>query len=172
SDPQLKGPAQRAVDYIANAQRDAGGWDYGPKGAGFDTSVGGWQLMALKSGQMAGLHVSADAFSKANRWLDSASSPDGGSYAYRSSASSGTPGRMTAVGLLCRQYLRWGPRHPGLIKGVENLRKLPPDKALKDLYYYYYATQVMHHMAGTAWEFWNEGKNEKGEKNAIGMRDL
>jgi len=171
SDPQLKGPAQRAVDYVANAQRDAGGWDYGPKGAGFDTSVGGWQLMALKSAQMSGLNVSKESMSKANRWLDSASSPDGGSYAYRSAAGSGSGGRMTAVGLLCRQYLGWGPRNPGLLKGVQNLRGGPPSQANKDLYYYYYATQVMHHIGGDAWDFWNEGKVDKGAK-LIGMRDL
>ncbi len=169
-DVRLKGPAQRALDYIASAQRDAGGWDYGPKGAGFDTSVGGWQLMAIKSGQMAGLNVNRETLSKANRWLDAASSPDGGGYAYRT----GQPpsSRMTAVGLLCREYMGWGPRSPGLARGVQNLLKQPPSPANRDIYYYYYATQVLHHLGGDAWAFWNEGRSPKGDKAGMGVRDL
>src|SRR6185369_9274002 len=41
SDPRLKSSAQRAVNFIAAAQNGKGGWDYSPKGAGNDTSVGG-----------------------------------------------------------------------------------------------------------------------------------
>ncbi len=55
SDPVLKRSAQLALNFIVSAQDPAGGgWRYAPKQAG-DTSVTGWQLMALKSGQMAGL---------------------------------------------------------------------------------------------------------------------
>ncbi len=51
--------AQRALAFIESAQNPtSGGWHYGPRAitAG-DTSVVGWQMMALKSGQMAGLKV-------------------------------------------------------------------------------------------------------------------
>src|SRR5262249_54557597 len=56
--------------------------------------------------------------------------------------------------LLCRQYLGWGPRNPGLAKGVDRLKQLPP-KAANTMYYNYYATQVMHHIGGDHWAFWN-----------------
>src|SRR5262249_9130141 len=57
ADPQLKGPAQAALNFIAHAQDpNGGGWRYHPREPG-DTSVVGWQVMALKSGQMAGLNV-------------------------------------------------------------------------------------------------------------------
>jgi hypothetical protein len=168
SDPQLKGPAQKALDYIAHAQREAGGWDYGPKGQQWDTSVGGWQLMALKSGQMAGLNVSKETLDRCKRWLDAAAgAPDGSAYGYRSAGN--TPA-MSAVGVLCRQYLGWGPRNLGIVKGVENLNKTPPG-ATSHMYYYYYATQVMHHAGGEAWRAWNEGTDAQGKKLHPGMRD-
>jgi len=151
SDPRIKSSAQRGVNFIAAAQNGKGGWDYGPRGAGNDTSVGGWQLMALKSGQMSGLDVPSRTLQGASRWLDACASPDGGGYGYRGPGETPT---MSAVGLLCREYLGWGPRNPGLAKGVERLKQLPPEGS-PTMYYSYYATQVMHHMGGEAWAFWN-----------------
>jgi prenyltransferase beta subunit len=149
SDPELRRPAQRALNYIVAAQTPEGGWRYEPRGqTGFDTSVGGWQVMALKSGQLAGLDVPSSAFAAASRWLNAAQSPDGGGYGY---VSEGETETMTAVGLLCRQYLGWGPRQPGLIAGVRRLRSPMPN----NMYYNYYATQVLHHFGGDAWQLWN-----------------
>ena len=31
----------------------------------------------------------------------------------------------------------------------------PPDKGGRNVYYWYYATQVMHNMAGPEWDTWN-----------------
>src|SRR5205823_4456771 len=72
SDPVLRGSAQRAIDFIRAAQSDNGGWRYQPREGG-DTSVVGWQVMALKSGQMAGLIVDDSrnpTLARASRWLD------------------------------------------------------------------------------------------------------
>src|SRR5262249_25209869 len=78
----LKASAQMALDYIERAQHDGGGWRYAPKQAG-DTSVTGWQLMALKSGQMAGLSVKKQTFTKVTKYLDSVeTSSKSGSYGY------------------------------------------------------------------------------------------
>jgi hypothetical protein len=152
TDPNLRRPAQLALNYIASAQTPEGGWRYEPRGqTGFDTSVGGWQLMALKSGQLAGLDVPSSVMAAATRWLDAAQSSDGGSYGYTGPASDSASPTLSAVGLLCRQYLGWGPRYPGLIAGVRRLDQ--PDKG--NIYYNYYATQVMHHMGGVSWERWN-----------------
>jgi hypothetical protein len=154
SDPVLQKCAQRAVNFIVAAQSDNGGWRYTPRSGG-DTSQVGWQVMALKSAQMAGLDVPSKTLAGATRWLDSCSSPDSGSYGYiappRADERAST---MTAVGLLCRQYLGWGPRNPSLQAGVHRLKGLPP-ASINSIYYNYYATQVMHHMGGEAWDFWN-----------------
>lgn len=159
-DPRLKGPAQRAINYIRAAQSESGGWRYEARQGG-DTSVVGWQVMALKSGQMAGFEVDDvknPTLGKATKWLNSCQTVDGGGYGYTGPQEGPS---MTAVGLLCRQYLGWGPRNPGLVAGVERLKKIPPSNDTKNMYYYYYATQVMHHMGGEAWEFWNPKMRDK-----------
>ena len=175
SDPRIKLSAQRALNFIVFAQDNAGGgWRYGPKPAdGGDTSVTGWQLMALKSGQMAGLSVPKNTLKLADRFLDAVESTPkgapagdkGGNFGYR-------PGQpptitMTSVGLLCRQYSGIGPKNPALQSGVKKLREQPPGKN-DNIYYLYYATQVMHHMQGDSWRFWNLGPKGDGKG---GIRD-
>ena len=79
---------------IARAQHNEGGWRYRPGDAG-DTSVVGWQVMALKSAQMAGLNVPQSTLDKARRYLASARrGKDKAEYGYQKS-SGGTPA-MTA----------------------------------------------------------------------------
>jgi hypothetical protein len=163
SDPVLKVAAQKAVDYLVSAQDPAGGgWRYTPRTAG-DTSVTGWALMALKSGQMAGLSVPAATLRKVERFLDSVEAQSKGGYQYLSG--NGETPVMTAVGLLCREYLGVQPTNSDLLAGVNKLKKSPPG-ATGNLYYEYYATQVMHHMGGDSWTFWNLGPNGKN-----GIRD-
>jgi hypothetical protein len=155
-DPWLKRSAQLAVNYIVWAQHPAGGWRYGPKQRG-DTSVVGWQVMALKSAQMAGLSVPTKTMKKAQEYLDSCMGDDYG-YGYFGKGSTKT---MTAVGLLCRQYIqRWGPSTPSLYKGVNNILKKNMPVTGKDMYYLYYATQVMHHFGGQSWKEWNDRMRE------------
>jgi hypothetical protein len=153
ADPRLKAPTQSAINFIRAAQSDNGGWRYEPRQGG-DTSVVGWQLMALKSGQMAGLEVD-DArnptFARATRWLNSCMSSDGG-YGYQGPDKTPT---MTAVGLLCRLYLGTGPRNTGIRSGVQYLKLQAPPGSISSIYYYYYASQVMHHVGGSVWEEWN-----------------
>lgn len=153
-DQRLRQPAQKALDFIVKAQHPAGGWRYSPGEPG-DTSVFGWQVMALRSGRMAYLTVPEQAFQLAAKYLNRAKTDRyGGLYGYMP-GSHHTP-TMTAEGLLCRQYLGWPKSHPGLQAGVRYLQKsyLPREDA-PDIYYWYYATQVMHHMGGRPWETWN-----------------
>ena len=162
ADPTLKKHAQAAINYIIAAQDPAsGGWRYSPR-AGGDTSVVGWQVMALKSAQMSGLNVPKSTLDGAEKWLNSCETTDGGGYGY---VGPGDAPTMTAVGLLCRQYLGTPRRNPGLLNGVDKLKKNAPP-AWGNTYYTYYATQVMHHMQGSHWDFWNGTDGKKG------MRDI
>jgi len=165
-DPALRKSAQMAVNYILYAQHDGGGWRYAPKQAG-DLSVVGWQVMALKSAKMAGLTVPEVAFTKAIKYVDSVNDKNSEGYGYVGPGASPT---MSAVGLLCRQYLQsWGSQNVRMIKGVETvLQRTPPPVATggnppaqpRNMYYYYYATQVMHHFGGEAWTKWNDKMRE------------
>jgi hypothetical protein len=170
SDPKLKMSAQRALNFIASAQDPAGGgWRYSPKQAG-DMSVTGWQLMALKSGQMAGLSVNRNILRLSERFLDSCETSNKGGYAYVPDNGQGESITMTAVGLLCRQYSGVNQRNPGLLSGVQRLKANHPakDGVSNNIYYLYYATQVMHHMQGESWSFWNLGADGSGKG---GIRD-
>ncbi len=176
SDPRIKMSAQRALNFIGSAQDSAGGgWRYRPRQAG-DTSVTGWELMALKSGQMAGLNVPKNTLKLAERFLDSVEAAEkGSSAAERGGTFAYLPGQsptltMTSVGLLCCQYSGVGPKNPALQNGVKKLHDHPPGKN-ENIYYLYYATQVMHHMQGESWRYWNEGREVDGKLVHKGIRE-
>jgi hypothetical protein len=155
-DEWLREPAQRSIDFIVDAQHSGGGWRYQPRERG-DTSVVGWQLMALRSAQMAYLNVPTDVLERAMKYLDDAQTDSlGGRYAYM--PGNGANLVMTAEALLCRQYAGWQQDHPGLVDGVEHLLEHVPRGGPREkinMYYVYYATQVMHHMGGRSWDDWN-----------------
>ena len=64
---------------------------------------------------------------------------------------------MTAEALLCRMYLGWRKDDPRLKSGVKWLiQNHLPSSRKKNVYYWYYGTQVMHHFGGQPWEIWND----------------
>jgi hypothetical protein len=154
-DMELKEAAQGALDYLSYVQdNNTGGWRYNPGEPG-DTTVTGWMLMALKSGQMAGLSTRSPTIFAAERFLNSVQNPDGSQYGYRSRKPRPT---TTAVALLCRMYTGWQRDNPALVKGVAHLDAWGPSK--DTLYYDYYATQVLFHWAGPEWDTWNRKMRE------------
>lgn len=158
-------PARRALAYAVAAQGPNGGWRYEPGHAG-DMSVTGWFMMAMKSGEMAGLSVPNESVAGIGAFLDSVAVSDGIRYGYRVDV----PGRpaspvtaaISAEGLLCRQYLGWRRDDPRLIAGIEMLIGPQPIdwENDKDVYAWYYVTQVAHHLGGDAWRRWNDRMKE------------
>lgn len=154
-DKRLRAPAQAAVLYIAAAQNpNDGGWRYTPGMAG-DTSVLGWNMMALRSARLAGLNVSKRTLRGCQLYLDLASAdPRKMTYSYM-------PGRrptpvMTAEALLCRQYLGWPRNYRPLQKAASLVAQDLERSANRNIYYWYYATQMLHNLKGKPWERWNE----------------
>ena len=149
-DKALRDLAQQAVHFIVYAQDvRGGGWRYSPGQPG-DTTVTGWQLMALKSAQMAGLEVPSPTIALVERFLDSVQTEEGACYGYRTT----DPGRATtAVGLLCRMYTGWSRYHPVLGRGIAYLHQWGPSD--DNMYFNYYATQVMIQSDGPHWPAWN-----------------
>ena len=168
-DPDLREPARNAIEFIIASQHPTqGGWRYRPR-TETDTSVSGWQLMALKSAQMAGLEVPEEVLEKVGHWLDGAGVRDGSRYVYNPNAPDSRDKRegrqpnraMTAEGLLMRMYLGWDHRTAGMEVGAEYLKANLPqvgtrERPLRDSYYWYYATQVMFQMQGEHWRAWND----------------
>ena len=169
-DVSLKDAAQRGLDFIARTQhRQRGGWRYNAQ-VSSDTSVTGWMMMALKSGELAGLETRTRTYQGISFWLSLAQSDESGDrYRYNPFAPD-TPtqrhGRietptMTAVAGLMRMYTGWTRSTPELRSIADYLLQFPPTQGdnaspKRDTYYWYYATQVMFHMGGDHWKLWNE----------------
>ncbi len=158
-DPDLKVAAQAAINFIVYAQDPSGGgWYYSPR-AGGDTSVVGWQLMALKSAAMSGLNVPTICLKKADQYLNSVSNDKGSSFGYRKSGDRPVASAMTACGMLCKMYMGLPKDNEGLKIVAEAFVKKGPDKS--DIYYNYYATQVMKQVSGDLWKQWDDKMKKK-----------
>jgi hypothetical protein len=156
----VRAAAQSALNFIMESQDpQGGGWRYGPREPG-DTSVTGWQIMALKSGQMAYLTVRPTVFEKAKAFLQSATfEGHNGRFTYmpklQLEKSEDYERATTAIGLLCLQYMGAPRTDPAMVEGTSFLMQNPPGSGLRSIYYLYYATQVMHNQPGPDWDAWN-----------------
>ncbi len=154
-DKRLEAPLRRAIGYTLAAQHPTtGGWRYNPRETG-DTSQLGWQLMALKSADLAGLPMPQSTRDGAIRFLKSvASGPNGGLASYRPGE---TPSRtMTAEALVCRQFLGMARDNPSADEAGDALLGELPKADRVNLYYWYYGTLGMYQLQGDHWKMWNE----------------
>jgi len=162
-DAKLKAPLVRALGFICQAQQQSGGWDYTEvKTNRNDTSVTGWQVMALKSAHAAGVKVPWKTTHGALRHFDRVTD-ERGYVGYTSSRTSRHGIALVAVGLLSNLYLGLGSdqavvrRQAGIC-----LDNLPAWYKLKgnagrdhSMYYWYYATLGLYLKGGTDWDKWN-----------------
>lgn len=134
---RLEQACEQTIDYVAYHQDpEGGGWAYEPQKPG-DTSILGWQLMALFTARAEDIRIRRRVFDRASDFLDSVASGEG--YAYR-------PGEKlkpstTAIGAVSRvliqpSYLRRKWRNE-----IAYLSNRGPSK--NDMYYNYYATQAL-----------------------------
>jgi hypothetical protein len=148
-DESLQLPAQFAVDFIVYAQHEGGGWRYHPREPG-DTTVTGWQVIALKGALLAGLDVPSPVWFGVNKFLDSVQRDGGAFYGYRRPDRDPT---NTSIGLLCRMMLGWERERKEIRRGVKFLGDEGPSE--NNVYFNYYAAQVMRHHGGKPWKRWN-----------------
>lgn len=180
-DPELRAPAQAAIDYIARTQHPQyNGWRY-TEGLNSDLSVTGWQVMAMRSGELAGLAVNKRTYERVRKFVEECRQTAGGEelYCYNPYLTSNRAGMqhynkpstvMTSVGMLMQLYLGTNRDSKLMQRGADHLREnLPtqtgefrqapvgtPNNPQRDTYYWYYATQVMFHMGGDYWQQWHE----------------
>jgi hypothetical protein len=158
-DPALKAPAEKAIALIISAQSPKGGWRYTPKPADADTSVTGWQYMALHSARMAGLEVPETVFENARKWLNLAGGgKHGGLYGYTGPENNNPA--MIATGMFCRQLDLVAPTDPRMIESAEALKMHPMNVRSPEFYGLYYATLALYQHQGPIWTEWNDKLKE------------
>ncbi len=159
-DSRFHEPARRAIAFIVAAQNPGdGGWRYRP-GEGGDTSVFGWQIMALTSARAAGLEVPEEAFDKARRWLvQVGGGKHGGEYGYQNRSPKPA---MVAEGMFSRQLIGRGPGtpaagrdDPAMLESAAYLARHLPRENERDYYFWYYGSLALYQHQGPVWVEWN-----------------
>jgi hypothetical protein len=154
SDKRLETAVRRAVAYTRAAQDPkTGGWRYQPGDSG-DMSQHGWQVMTLKSAELAGVPIPAPTRARMVKFIDAMTTgPHGGLARYR--LGQAATRSMTAEALFCRQLLgaERGPRATS--EAVAFLLEEPPGAGRDNFYYWYYATLALYQTQGDAWDQWN-----------------
>lgn len=153
-DPELREPALRAIRFIVESQDPTtGGWRYRPGQAG-DTSVFGWNIFALRSANLAGMEIPKRTLRGCTDYLNLAAA-DGKKVLYAYQPNQAASPVMTAEALVGRQLLGWRRENPSLIKGAGRVAAHLEKSEDRNIYYWYYATQLLHNMRGKDWERWN-----------------
>ena len=172
-DAKLAPPLRDAVAFIARAQSDSGGWNYFDSNNSIqgrdDTSVTGWQIMALVSARNAGVDPPKDIWLKALSHIESLTLADGrlryankGKYEYRR----GSP--LAAVGMTVRLLMGFDPGADIVRRASEALDEDRPgwDKlahanirdepyVMHSMYGWYYGTLALSQVEGEVWRRWN-----------------
>ena len=176
SDPTLpsplREPLESAIGYILENQHASdGGWRY-RKGETGDMSIFGWNLMALKSAEIAGIKIP-----EANRNLlvkfltDRSLGKNKGLAAYHPQyGSQGHTPTMTAEALFSKQMLGLQRTNPASKEAVDYLMTQLPRRESLNFYYWYYGTLAMFQYGGEPWKQWNESLRDLlvDEQRALG----
>ena len=164
-DAIVKPAAEKACRFIAASQHpQLGGWRYAPR-SDADLSVSGWMLVAIRSGQLAGVKTDEATLAGVRRLLDASTTPsDPTRYSYnprnaqqrRSQLSSAC---MTAVGALMKLHTGTPVADPGVAESARLLVALKPaygspKQRTRDSYLWYYSSQVLVHAGGPGWDPW------------------
>ena len=157
-DKRLLEPIEKAVDFILKAQNPGAGWRYEPR-KDSDTSVTGWQVLALKSAMIAGIKISPQHFQWVEAWLDGVRrGKEGGLYAYMP-GHGGTP-TMTAEGWFCQLMMEEKTRLRGQSETIPYLMAHQPVWSPQDhtvnLYFWYYTTLALHMSGAPEFAAWNK----------------
>lgn len=146
-----------AISVILKAQairkslQHAGGWRYQPYSSDSDISCTGWQIVALRAAQNAGISIPKSAVEYAVSYLKRCSRPDGG-FSYQPGGGPNNPRTGTGVlslqlsGLYDSVYVK---------RGADYLLSHPPSWRGPFFFYSaYYCTNAMYQMGGKYWKFW------------------
>ena len=149
--PKYAQAAIRGARFLVKAQHPAGGWRYNPRQAG-DTSVVGWQVMALHSVERIGWKIPKKTRKTALAWLRSVSR---GKHKMLAGyvAKDGSPA-VAAEGAFARLLLGRQFTQAEQEEISSFIMKHPPGST-NSLYYYYYASLALMQLQNETWTKWN-----------------
>jgi hypothetical protein len=163
SDPtqyqELREAVNRGIWYIVQTQNQDGGWRYRVGVSESDMSMFGWQLMALKSAELAGQPIPADTRSGMVQFLKDRSRGSQGGLAGYKQQDPPTPA-MTAEALFCKQMFGLKRSNASSQEAVDYLSRTLPNLSQPDEYYWYYGTLAMYQYGGEPWDRWNVAMRE------------
>ena len=173
ADPALRRAVEDAVAYTASQQYPDGGWRYSQRAevrVG-DMSMFGWQCLALKSADNAGVPMPPRAREGMIRFLKARSETRtasgrvvqqefGGLARYIPKEGEEVKPSMTAEALFCKQVLGVRRDNPASLEAVAYMGEHPPELRQWNLYYWYYATLALYQHGGPAWDRWNDELRE------------
>lgn len=156
-----RGVSSAARFILVRQDAESGGWRY-QRGQEGDVSMLGWQLMALRSAELAGFAIPVRSRAGIQTFLSRAAQGDaGGLFGYRPNQNPGgtstepvTPA-MTAEALFCRQMLGESAAQPSVREAVRYISSNGAALAEKNFYYWYYGSLSMYQLGGEEWEAWN-----------------
>jgi uncharacterized protein YfaP (DUF2135 family) len=164
-EPRYLEAATKAAEYIQGHQYKDGGWRYwedpGSNRAG-DTSVTGWQVLALKSAREAAIPVDKTCVENVRRYFIHREMGDHGRTGYDNAHAFNTEA-TTGIGMLARQFLLDEPDAPLVQQAADYL----PGYAEKnwgdlhhrqesDFYAWYNCSLGMFQAGGEPWNRWNQ----------------
>lgn len=153
-DRRLRDYAERAIAFTIRSQDlHTGGWRYQPADAG-DMSQFGWQVLALRSAQQAGLVVPASTKTRMVKFLATCNTgAKGGLASYRPGF--GATRTMTSESLACRMWLDAERNMEQVQEATDYILKQLPSQTRPDLYYWYYGSLALRQAGGPGWQTWS-----------------
>jgi len=155
--------ATKAVRFIEANQKFDGGWRYTPDpDRPGDTSVSGWQILALKSAREAGIPADEGCLTKAGKFFKYREMGENGRTGYDSRQPQ--TDATTGLGMIARQFVMNEPDAPLIQEAAEYLADQavlrwndPRITAMNtDYYLWYNCTLGMFHAGGAPWQQWND----------------
>jgi hypothetical protein len=153
-DKRYTDAALRGARFIVAAQDpESGGWRYVPGEFG-DTSVFGWQVMALHACEKLGFEIPARTRELAGDWIRLATRGPRRMIASYQPRRAPTPA-MTAEMLYARMLLGQKLDEDDIKEATDYLAESRPDVRQPNVYYWYYGSLCMLQVQSDLWKRWN-----------------
>ena len=160
---------EHAIQFILDNQHDDGGWRYSPtKRLPSDTSLSGWQVLALKTAKEAGVKIDNDVIERIRYFFKKCETGQDGRTGYVPGGGINTDA-TTGVGMLAHQFLLGTSDSELVADAVPYLAKLAESRwkngrSHPDYYLWYNCTLAMFQASKAhkdEWSRWNQVIRER-----------